>query len=495
MVKSMVLNDRVQSTGYFSLKSLFNYSIFRMMRLFAVLPVIFLLFIPELSSLEDNFYIEKVYEFPKNTLTTPMDMSCFDNNNCIMITTDYNGTGIVAEKTSDGGLTWQTIYSDTLIYNNDTIYSPKHLARRCKYFSNGTLIIFLDLGKVLRSENFGESFDEFYIENYVYQSFEMFDINNAITVSTAFQGFPDSKSALLKSTDGCKTWQNFNIPDSISKRWNFQNIRIQKDKSLVIGCYVKYGLESDTTKRFYFHTDFEGSFWQLLGTDKNRKIENITLFDENEGIATGKIEYKGQFNDSALVLKTYNGGKDWEIKLKTGDRHENFGRLLIKNDSLFMVSGAGFGFYKSSDKGESWFFPKFEVDTGVIDKPWFFSIIEYFEDDSFYSFTSWPSQVLKGKKINTSVDLPSVKPKKLYPNPVSSGSTFTADYEIERSGFLKIYLSDVSGKEISTLYSGFAEVGSYSTALRLPYNISSGSYWLVLEQNGYLHVQMLNVVK
>ncbi|MDT3739276.1 MAG: hypothetical protein RO257_07205 [Candidatus Kapabacteria bacterium] len=466
-----------------------------MQKLLTILPVIFLLIVPELSSLEDNYYIEKIYEFPKNTLTTPMDMSCFDNNNCIMISTDYNGTGVVAEKTSDGGQTWQTIYADTLIYNEDTIYSPKYLARRCKYFSNGTLIIFLDMGKVLRSENFGESFEEFYIENYDYQSFEMIDINNAITVSAGMIYFPGSKSALIKSTDGCKSWQKFNIPDSISERWNFETIGIQEDKSLIIGCYVKYGLESDTTKRYYFHTDFEGSFWKSLSTEQSRKIENITLFDENEGIATGRIQYPKQFDDSALVLKTYNGGKDWEIKLKTGDRHENFGRLLIKNDSLFMVSGAGFGFYKSTDKGESWFFPKFEVDSGVVDKPWFFTIYEYFEDDTFYSMTSWPSQLLKGKKINTSVDLPSVKPKKLYPNPVTFGSTFTTDYEIERSGFLKVYISDVSGKVISPLYSGFSEAGSYSTALRLPDNISSGSYWLVLEQNGYLHVQMLNVVK
>jgi hypothetical protein len=219
------------------------------------------------------------------------------------------------------------------------------------------------------------------------------------------------------------------------------------------------------------------------------------MFDEYEGFATGRIQLFGSMNDTAITSKTYDGGKTWEFKSKTTWPYEMFSSHVVHNDTNIFISGSGFGFLKSTDKGESWYKPEFQFGEDVDTASGISSIQAYFDSGIVYFFTYFRSQVIKGTRLGASVYSPSVKPKKIYPNPVTYGSDFIAEYEIATSGHLKMYLSDLSGREVCPLYSDFAESGSYSTSLRLPENISSGSYWLVSEQNGYKHVQLLNVVK
>ncbi|MBE2188708.1 MAG: hypothetical protein IAE98_04500, partial [Candidatus Kapabacteria bacterium] len=248
------------------------------------------------------------------------------------------------------------------------------------------------------------------------------------------------------------------------------------------------------TKNYFYHTDFEGSFWNFLEVPKY--VDYVYMFDEYEGFATGKIQIPGSLNDTAVTSKTYDGGKTWEIKSKTTWPFELFSSQLVHNDTNIFIAGTGFGFLKSTDKGESWFEPNLQItDDNIYLLPLLTSVHTYFDSHILYFVTHIRPQVLKATKIISSVNVPSVKPKRIYPNPVTYGSDFVAEYEIATPGHLKMYLSDLSGREVCPLYSDFAESGSYSTSLRLPENISSGSYWLVSEQNGYKHVQLLNVVK
>lgn len=267
---------------------------------------ILLLSIIHLSPAQESYKLESIFKYPNNLVST-MDMSCFDNNNCLMISTDYNSTGCMVYKTSDGGITWETLYADSLVFKEDSIYFPKSLAQRCKYFDDGTMIIVTSTGKILRSEDFGNTFDIIQIPDYSYQSFEMIDKNRAVTISAKFEG--KGEYGIFKSTDGCKTWEKFKVPDSISQIWNFSYIYLQNDNSMIISCDPHYGLSYDTNYRYYFHTDFEGSFWKLLTTEIKYNLKNLYYFDENEGIATGRVDIMGSYNDSAIVLKTYNGGK------------------------------------------------------------------------------------------------------------------------------------------------------------------------------------------
>jgi photosystem II stability/assembly factor-like uncharacterized protein len=439
------------------------------------------------------YKVEHFYNFHKNVLTFAMDISCIDENNCIFLKTDNNATGLMLEKTTDGGNSWTLIYADTSFKSSDSVYYPKYFGVACKYFSDGTIVILTDYGKIIRSDDFGESFEEIQINNYFYKSFDMLDSKNALTISSAYVELPNAKYQILKSTDGCKSWEDIPVPDSISQRWLFGTFMLQKDNSFIIRCIAKYGLESDSTKNYFYHTDFEGSFWKYLEMPKY--IQDIYFFNKNEGFATGRIRLSGIQDDTAIVVKTYDGGKTWEFKSKTLWPYEWFSSRLIHNDSIIFIAGSLFGFHQSTDKGESWFIPEYQITDGVYEVPYVSSIEAYFDSGIVYFVTGTPTQCLKGTKVVSSVASPSVKPKRIYPNPVTYGTDFIAEYEIAIPGHLKMYLSDLAGREVCPLYSDFAESGSYSTSLRLPEHISSGSYWLVSEQNGYKHVQLLNVVK
>ena len=440
---------------------------------------------------EEIYELKHITEFNKGSGMSLRDLSCIDENNCILLHSDEQTRGMIAKKTTDGGKTWKIIFADTS--TTEPKYLSKNYGQFCKYFPSGLLILLGEFGKIMRSEDYGETFEEFNIEHFRYNDFEMLDEQRAVAVSIKFGNDKDVEPGILRSSDGCKTWQKFNIPDSISKRFKFYSITQQKNEDLIIWSYPLNKDEQDSTKSFYFRTDFEGSFWQPLSSP--RYLDKIIFFDENEGLSTGKkTKMSLDESDTAFTAKTYNAGKTWEIKMKSTPPHDRLS-FDYYTDSLITLYGSGFGFFKSTDKGESWFMPVLNTDSSIFIYTLFTRKVILFESGSFYISTGWYEQLLKGTRVNTSVQIPSVNPKKIYPNPVSLGSTFTSDYEIERSGYLRIYMSDVSGKEISSLYSGFAEAGSYSTPLRLPDNISSGSYWLNTEINGFRHVQMLNVVR
>ncbi|MCO5251970.1 MAG: hypothetical protein M9949_11210 [Candidatus Kapabacteria bacterium] len=442
---------------------------------------------------EEIYQIENAYAFGKNIPSNPSCLSCLDEINCILLRTDDNGTGIILEKTTDGGFLWTKVYADTSFKSSDSAYYPHYRGENCKYNNNGTIIIVTSNGKIIRSDDFGDSFTKYpIIDDYKHHSFIMLDPEKALTSTSIWSEMAGTSYHIMKSSDSCKSWQAFPVPTYITNKWNLTDLILQKDNSIIMRRIVKKTPNKDTMNYFY-HTDFEGSFWKLLEVPKH--IEYIYYLDENEAFGAGNIYVTIYDRDTTIVCKTYDDGKTWEFTSKTIWPKQRVSSYLVHNDSHIIISGSWFGFRKSTDKGNSWFKPEFQIDSDIKSTNQISNVQAYFDSEILYFYTVSPSQLLRGTKVISSVNSPSVKPKRIFPNPVTYGSDFVAEYEIATSGHLKMYLSDLSGREVCPFYSDFVESGSYSTSLRLPENIISGSYWLVSEQNGYKHVQLLNVVK
>jgi photosystem II stability/assembly factor-like uncharacterized protein len=441
--------------------------------------------IVNLISQERTYQVEPLKEFSKGMFSILRDNSCFDADNCIIVRTDENGYGMIAEKTSDGGRNWVQIYADTAIIRPDSLYNPKNDAQRVKYFADGTVIMLADRGKILRSEDYGETFSEYKIENFNYSGFDMLDKNRAIITSSGWIYYEGSENFIKISYDGCKTWEDFKLSDTNYLDF-YRSVYFLPDDKMIIH------LNSDPVNSNLVITDFEGTFWKYFKTP--RYINKMHFFDDNEGIGVGRI-YVQSGGDTAVISKTYDGGENWEVKLKTVFPFSSFSDIGYMNDSLIMVSSSSFGVFYSTDKGESWFEPILIYTKDSLRGSGFSEGFTKISDDVFYLRALLPSQFLKFTRITSSVTDATLKPTKIYPNPIYIGSSFTSEYELKSSGMLKMYISDLGGREILQLFNGFEESGHHSRTFNFPETIGSGSYWLVSEVNGYRHVQMLNVVK
>ena len=119
-----------------------------------------------------------------------------------------------------------------------------------------------------------------------------------------------------------------------------------------------------------------------------------------------------------------------------------------------------------------------------------------FTDTTWYSFSlEWVVEAIVSKKIDVGVETESraelVSGYNLirsYPNPFNSITTIT--YEILHSGFVKLMLYDVRGREIIHLYDGYTDSGKHE----LTWNglntegkeVSSGIYIATLKLNNEL---------
>ncbi len=145
---------------------------------------------------------------------------------------------------------------------------------------------------------------------------------------------------------------------------------------------------------------------------------------------------------------------------------------------------------KTKDKGDSWYFARDSlqyIETGNITGASLPSA------NVLYYTTTLIGRLVKYSNDVADVKEPLVVTTRIYPNPIQN--SFTVDYEVAKSGILRQYICDLSGREICSLYAGYKESSVYTSTYKLPDNLAIGSYWFVSEMNGVCQIQMLNVVK
>ena len=82
----------------------------------------------------------------------------------------------------------------------------------------------------------------------------------------------------------------------------------------------------------------------------------------------------------------------------------------------------------------------------------------------------------------------SVSDIKITPNPVSS--TLTFDYTLEKSGPLKITITNLLGEQITEAYNSYAEAGVFSQTINIE-KLLSGTYYLNILHDGKITVKKI----
>ena len=81
----------------------------------------------------------------------------------------------------------------------------------------------------------------------------------------------------------------------------------------------------------------------------------------------------------------------------------------------------------------------------------------------------------------------------LYPNPAKN--EFTLDYNSPIADKAEIFITDILGNKISTLYQDYLVKGNNILTFSLPKNVSSGSYFITIEHKGVKYSKMLLIKK
>jgi hypothetical protein len=79
-----------------------------------------------------------------------------------------------------------------------------------------------------------------------------------------------------------------------------------------------------------------------------------------------------------------------------------------------------------------------------------------------------------------------------YPNPFNPSTNI--DYSVNKKGYIKLSVFDISGKEIAVLYDGIQNEGKYNTRWNAS-NYSSGIYFLKLTSGSFQSVKKMMLLK
>lgn len=413
--------------------------------------------------------------------------SCFDENNCIM-TASQSGVGARIFKTTDGGAFWRETYLDTAIMNDDIKYVPDYYPLQSSYFKSGFAVVINQNGSIIRSSDFGETWVKYKtIDSLDIYSFVMLDEKRAILTSSKIS--KNTIHGILYSDDSCTTLKKYSLPDSIGLNRFFSDITVSKNNDIYIQASAFHQNSELPTKQI-IKMNYEGTNWELLTVPIN--FDSFYYFDNNVGITWGEYLDKNNIPDTSLIFKTYNGGKDWSLKFKYGNPYKSIRKIKFWDDSIGYAFGKRNFFIKTTDQGESWYFIK--EDFWESDPAFLPMDIIVPSKDIVYLLYGMSERLYKYYPIPTFVAEPIVKDFKLFPNPVSQGSAINLSCNAIKSGLAKIYLSNIEGRELANLYNNYIEGGNNSFTFNVPKNISSGSYWLVIEMNGYCHVKMLDII-
>ena len=453
------------------------------MKTFVVLFLLFFCFEAKSLQFEDGF----THTVIDSSLSyNYWDVSCLNNDECLFLAR-RGLNGAIIYKTKDGGKTSRIVFEDTATRKDGSFdYLPDYSGRNIYYFKSGVVILVGFFGVFLKSTDFGETWKKYKSEYYMdFLDIEVVNENLAYTVTDKLIGADDE---VYISTDGCETWEIFNVPDSIRSTISPLTVHAQRNGDLLVAYFSK----PDLKDWFMFRTDFEGKNWVKLNPPPN--TYEITYMNDNEWVSRGNTLDTNVKHEFVVVHKTTDAGKTWDLKFKS-ELPFKTSKITIFSESLNTgyILGPNNMILKTKDQGDSWYFirdslPYLGLTTSIT------GACLPSENVLYYTTTIF-GRIVKYSSDPASVNEPQAITSKLYPNPVHSNSNFTSDYEISKSGFIRQYICDLGGREISELYKGYIESGHYSSTYNLPESLLSGTYWFVTEMNGICHVKMLNIVK
>ncbi len=352
-------------------------------------------------------------------------------------------------RSTNGGLNWVNIYM--------TSPSPdwmQFLNANTGYYRSGNTL--------LKSTNSGYNWLQITPLNITVNTINFSDVNTGYVCGYTT---PPIRPRLIKTTNGGATWDSIHVtPDySAITTFNF----INANTGWVSISYLVYPM--GTNSKIYKTTN-GGLNWNFQRLDTNASHNKISFIDNLTGWAA-----ISDFNTtSGNIIKTTDGGNSW-ITLPLRVLR---GRFQFVNPNTGWAEDESGSLYKSTNGGLSWYV---QVDLGLAG----------IENMQFInSNTGWIVgdgglivKTTNGGELVGIYNISTEKPEQFsisqnYPNPFNPVTNIK--FDIPKSGFVKITVFDLLGREITALVNEQMQPGSYNVDWDAS-NYPSGVYFYKLE--------------
>lgn len=381
---------------------------------------------------------------------------------------------------------------------------------------------------VFKTTNSGLTWDSIYGENLAYRSIGFFDKNLGFLGALS----DATNISLRKSTDGGYTWLPVdNIPSPYPR--GICGIQIIGDSLLfAAGEYSQFPTFIKTTDR--------GNTWSSYDLSSFAKgLTAVHFFNRDTGFVVGHngVNYN---NAKAVVLRTIDGGLNWETIYESPNLGQNCWKITFPSKDTGYISLESFTlpnrFLKTIDRGETWTELIFRNSTpsytqqgiGFINNqtgwiggsrlPSFFSfqtndggsswqeigILKnvnhfHFVNDtlafaagrSIYRYSMYPLISINkiSEEIPTSFEL-----NQNYPNPFNPSTKI--NFAIPKQSFVSLKVYDIMGREVATLVNENLNAGFYEYQFTTDeYQLPSGVYFYRLESNEFREVRRMILIR
>lgn len=394
-------------------------------------------------------FILAAFAFSAVTFATDMSVVKFDTDEVGYIAGD-NG---FLSKTTDGGLTWNTITTNITENINDIAV-----------MGDFTLFIACDGGKIMKTEDGGSTWEvktseiTDNITSIVYtldsrmiacgdNSLILLSLDYGNTWEAVYttassdlkklffydaaQGYiVGTNGTLLTTNDGGISWT---VKLTDYSNFNFTSISMTDDKTgTIIG---ENGL--------IFNTAHSWNKWRIVAPFTSETIGDISYTNDTDGIAVS----------GNSILRTTNAGTNWNyVNLQNRAGVESYTSLCFSTPTRGFIVGSNGSILYTTDGGTTW------TPLGI-NQPGFDQIS-----------SSNNIEKLNSKNLNSPDNF---KLSQNYPNPFNPSTMIT--YYLPADSHLKLKVFDMTGKEVAVLVNEFKAAGSHSVQFSAN-GLSSGVY-------------------
>lgn len=399
------------------------------------------------------------------------NLSCPDKNNCF-IAGDANNQNEYIEHTSDGGLTWSQIYSDTLYMS----HHPKMLYG-LNFPNNNICFVTVDSGVVYKTTNLGVNWDTL---NFAKNTIQTIYSNNENFILREEYIYGGIKNKLFYSIDTGNTWNKLEFPKEFD---NYIYTRIS-----VFGEYsVFFSLLSEDGEYVFIKTTDSGTNWEVL-----TGFENIGVKFYNSNLGIARIKCNEVPYQNALKI-TKDGGKNWTLISDSLLYNKDIRSFSFFDENNIIVYWNSLEFVKTTDCGLTWQkidtcqFPlnikeslrTITSELVFTNKNCFYFIVNTYNNSNGNSYN-----IIKYTKNPESIiEFDFQNNISFFPNPLKAGSILKVkNFIITGDSYsIKLYNSICN-----VVYENKLITSEILEGIQIPNNISNGLYFLTISGNGFV---------